>query len=514
MIPVYSYSRWSSAIQAFGDSKNRQKERLAIALSEHPDWVLQETLIDDGKSAFKGKNLSETAALGEWLTKVQTGEVPANSILIIEALDRLTRQELTSAIGLILQIISSGCQIYICIDRQLVNQQTINNDPSTIYILMARLQTANMESKRKSQLLSAAWGSKEKLAINHGIPMTAKVPFWIELTPDRKDFKVKEEVAEVINFIFESYLSGASGNEIARYCNSNFPFRSWSFNGINKLLKNESVIGNLTRQYRPGVIEGYYPQIIDTETFQAVQNQMKANVSSSGPRMKSFSNLFSGLIKCRVCGENYRSVSNQTYLKLICRAKDEGRPCNSESIKYPSVEDDIIEFLFKKGLVSTVEQTKPDKTVSLRLERDQLNAKLQNFLALIESGDAPISIISRMREIESRLGQIDIEIAALNKSQSSINKEKMLEDFWEFMNNKENPETRKKIIARLRQLIDFIEMDGFGYQTFDESGNVDGRVRNCFIKLSGNDDLIPWTVGDEEFKRYARKKNAVVLTCK
>ena len=69
MKKVYSYIRFSSTKQAFGDSHRRQSKAIQDWLANHPDHILDESLSfeDLGRSAFHGDHLKEGGALRAFL---------------------------------------------------------------------------------------------------------------------------------------------------------------------------------------------------------------------------------------------------------------------------------------------------------------------------------------------------------------------------------------------------------------------------------------------------------------
>ncbi len=88
---AYSYLRFSTPEQEKGDSKRRQMD-LARRYADAQGLDLDETLTfhDLGVSAFRGSNLD--AALGAFKSAVTDGRVPRGSYLLVESLDRLSRQ--------------------------------------------------------------------------------------------------------------------------------------------------------------------------------------------------------------------------------------------------------------------------------------------------------------------------------------------------------------------------------------------------------------------------------------
>ena len=90
---AYSYLRFSTTEQLKGDSLRRQTQA-ARAYADTHGLDLDEALTfrDLGVSAFKGKNVAE-GALGAFLQAVDAGRVPPGSWLLVENLDRLSRDK-------------------------------------------------------------------------------------------------------------------------------------------------------------------------------------------------------------------------------------------------------------------------------------------------------------------------------------------------------------------------------------------------------------------------------------
>jgi hypothetical protein len=104
---AYSYIRFSSRKQEEGDSIRRQIEgtrEWAKHNRVHLDTSLQ---IDKGISAFRGKN-RDLGSLAAFLRLVENGRVIPGSYLVVEALDRLTREEIQPALLLILNLLQKG----------------------------------------------------------------------------------------------------------------------------------------------------------------------------------------------------------------------------------------------------------------------------------------------------------------------------------------------------------------------------------------------------------------------
>lgn len=106
---AHNYRRFSSGKQAKGSTLDRQEE-FALSLCAKNGWQLSEIVIDAGKSGWKGKNAA-TGNLKGFLDAIQSGKVRPGEILIIENLDRLSRDEILPALNLFSSILSAGVDI-------------------------------------------------------------------------------------------------------------------------------------------------------------------------------------------------------------------------------------------------------------------------------------------------------------------------------------------------------------------------------------------------------------------
>src|SRR5262249_29374822 len=92
---AYQYLRYSDDSQADGDSVRRQNEARDSWLREHPHVRLDTSMKfeDRGVSAFRDKLLSDpNSGLSDFFSKVHTGRICKGSYLLVENLDRLSRQ--------------------------------------------------------------------------------------------------------------------------------------------------------------------------------------------------------------------------------------------------------------------------------------------------------------------------------------------------------------------------------------------------------------------------------------
>ena len=94
---AYSYLRFSTVEQAKGDSIRRQTEATAAWCNRNKITLdTSISLRDEGVSAYRGKHRenADTHALAALLQAVKSGRIPAGSYLVVESLDRLSREKI------------------------------------------------------------------------------------------------------------------------------------------------------------------------------------------------------------------------------------------------------------------------------------------------------------------------------------------------------------------------------------------------------------------------------------
>lgn len=176
---AYSYVRMSTDAQLKGDSLRRQLEASTAYANTHGLELIDERrLADIGVSGFQGRNITD-GALGKFLQAVNIGKVERGSYLLVESLDRLSRQNPFEAFDLFSKIIKAGINIVTLTDNRVYSSAPDLGDLITSLVTMSR---AHEESHTKSVRGRAAWANKRTKAKEQ--PLTARCPGW--LTFDKK----------------------------------------------------------------------------------------------------------------------------------------------------------------------------------------------------------------------------------------------------------------------------------------------------------------------------------------
>lgn len=425
---AYSYLRFSTPEQAQGDSFRRQTA-LAEAYAAQHGLELDRTLrfADEGVSAFKGRNAA-TGALRKFLRAVEDGDIEDGSYLLVESLDRISRNAVTDAQGLFLQIIGMGINLVTLGDGKRYSTESVNNNPVDLIMSLLVMIRAHEESATKSRRIKEAWVGR-RAKVSDGEILTGQVPAWLKVE-DGKIVSIPERAA-VVQRIFALTLEGWGRERIARTLNEEgvAPFgRSsyWNYSYINKIQANPAVIGTLTtctlehegdKAYRKEAqaFPAYYPAVVDEETFARVQ----ALRSGAGqPKVKGraqVKNILAGLAICPSCGSKMVRVSKgkapkSPYAYLVCMKVRAGAGC-----QYKAVRIDRIEQIIRDSFPVLQEAVLAHGDGELSNDIEALEANQMGLLDQIEEVVNSITAMGGSSALAKRLRDLEFEHEGLRR---------------------------------------------------------------------------------------------------
>jgi DNA invertase Pin-like site-specific DNA recombinase len=423
IVKAYSYIRFSTPEQIKGDSLRRQEE-VSKEYADRHGLELDETLRDIGISAFKGRNRTD-GALGEFLQLVQEGKIPEGSFLLVESLDRLSRDKVMNALSLFTQIINGGITIVTLQDSQTYSKASIDANWSQLIISLAVMARAHDESAAKSKRLSAAWENKRRNLDQR--TLTARCPEWLRLAADKQSFEVIPERVEIVRRVFQAAANGQGKHKIAGGLNqAGIPaFRGkqgWHASSIQKMIESEAVLGqfqphrkvNGKRSPEGDVAKGYYPAIIDEALFYRAQaGRDQRRVNGAGRKGKGYPNVFSGICRCAECG------SGMVYLDkgkpprggryLVCSKARRGLCQNRTHYRYDGLEQDMLVLATEVNLASIIGQQENATQSDLSLLETQITAKrgkLDALVAAMDGDDSVEPLVEKVKKLNVELVQM------------------------------------------------------------------------------------------------------------
>jgi DNA invertase Pin-like site-specific DNA recombinase len=310
MTLAYSYLRFSSPQQATGDSVRRQTENRENWLAAHPHVRLDQSLVmtDAGRSAFRRKNW-DTYALAQFVECIKAGRVEPGSYLLVENLDRLSREDAGEATELFLSIVNKGI-IVVQLSPVVMEFRRPVNVQSLMFAIV-ELSRGHSESALKSERVGAAWARKRKNAAKE--VLTRRVPVWIRYQDGK--LTVDPVAAATMRRLFRLARDGYGVSAIAAKLNAlgvpvlgrkTYKGRPvlWAGPTVYFLLTTRAVLGEYQpmkaeagkRQPCGDPIPNYYPPVIDRELYYAVQGMLKARAVLGPGRRGLHVNLFAGLL--------------------------------------------------------------------------------------------------------------------------------------------------------------------------------------------------------------------------
>lgn len=417
MATAYSYVRFSTEKQELGASLARQVQMAEKYAKDHNLTLSAQTYEDPGVSAFKGRNSTE-GKLSVFLKACEDKIIPKGSYLLVESLDRLSREDVQTALRLFQNIIAKGIVIVTLSDGQVYSTESIDQNWTQLIVALAVMSRANEEIKLKTQRIRDGWSKKKAKAIAGDVILTAKGPSWLKLV-DGKWVPIREKV-KAVQKVFELSLMGHGSPKVAKLMNEKFKIpplataKFWTQSGVASVLASKAVIGVFQRRERPDeVIEGYFPAIIKPETFYAVREKVVGRRRKAGIKGEVVNNLFSGLIYCP-CGSKMRSVnSNKDHYYLRCLRAYANAGCDAPIVSYGPFEHGVLLDLVaahRTPLVDTV-SIQEDPSVMLRGEIEEKRTSLTRLVQAIETGaNMPTAIANRIEKIELEIKTLEKEL--------------------------------------------------------------------------------------------------------
>lgn len=502
---AYSYVRFSTVKQELGDSLRRQVEACEKYCREHNLELHPVSYRDLGVSAFKKKNI-ESGALAAFIDAVRTGKVAKGSYLVIEQFDRMSRADTDVALKLLLDLVHSGIRVVTLVDEKVWDKAAVK-DIGNLILAIVFMSRANNESSMKAGRLSAVWGKKKKEAADGTARriVTSECPRWLTPNADKTGFLVLQDRVESIKKVFDMRINGhgvgaivSRANEEQWPCPGKPPVRkpgeskeefelrrnsdavTWHTSTVGRLLKSRALLG----EYQPYIndpdddnkripsgepIAGYYPAVLDEQTFLRAQAKANRNGRFPGRRDASLKNWLQGLLRC-TCGhsfvrKNKDSAAQPDYARYYCTARNrkvrraDGTLCPGASAK--ELETAVL------TVVSTVAPAYFQGTARLEdlkakadvLEVDVAAAKQtrDRFVEAIGASKTPVkALVVRLTEAEAEVERLEKDLAAARAEIADLTGDfdDVFENIVKQVQGIENLDARAKLREELSRVIE------------------------------------------------------------
>lgn len=442
---AYSYKRFSTPAQEQGDSLRRQTA-MAQAWADRKGVPLDTelNLTDRGVSALHGAN-RDVGNLGAFLKAVEEGSVPQGSWLLVENLDRLSREPVFEASFTMQSIVRAGITVVDLSDNggmgREYNTTTLNSQEGIMHMMAMLLSFArgNQESVQKGRRVGEAYANKRAVfASEQKItkPYTKRLPGWLRWSDEAAAYELIEERAERLRWMFELADDGVGVHSIAAQLNEDnydtwgaggWKAKYWHRSYVRKLLSNKAAIGvfvphtvrkvegKRTKERKPQEpILHRFPAAVDRELFERVNARLSTTEARGKNAKAPVRSIFAGLTKCQHCGGTVTRVNKGQHTYLVCAAAHaKAGTCS----KYESVPYDQAVRAFKHNLKRTLDSTPTGKNTA------ELDQEIDDWRVRIDAGKDKVNewvelhfADRRSEAIKERLNEAEQELETAKNS--------------------------------------------------------------------------------------------------
>ena len=309
------YARYSSHNQTEQSIEGQLRDNYAWAKQQEIDVIAE--YIDRAKSGTKDTREGFQRMIADAAKK-------QFQMVIVWKLDRFARNRYDSA------IYKAKLKKYGV--RVVSVKEAITDSPEGIILeglleSMAEYYSANLSQNVKR-------GMRETTA--KGFFAGGQIPYGYKVQ-DRK-LVADEKMAPAVQYLFEQYSKGVPKKEIiAELSNRGYRQKNGkplTFQSFGRVLVNPVYIGEYTRNGE--VVPNLATALIDRDTFDLVQEKIRANAHAPAASKAKVEYLLQGKVFCGGCGspmvaENGRSRNGHKYYYYACSSKKGKRLCNKKN---------------------------------------------------------------------------------------------------------------------------------------------------------------------------------------
>lgn len=392
--------------------------------------------MDEGRSAYSGEHVGDKGQLRRFIDLVRAGKIEKGSYLVVESLDRLGRQDVWSAFALLNDLMSMGIKIVTLVDGRVLAKGEISD--GDIFMSLGAILRAHDESLHKSKRALDVWHNKKLVnARKTKAPVGKQVAKWLDLVGEK--YVLREDRAAVVRRIFDWCIQGRGAVWISKRLNQEgvAAFRSggtWSTASILQLLKNRRLLGEWEPADGKGKIEGYFPAVIDNDTWNRAQLAMDLRRRTNTTKQTHNFQVWQGIAKCGSCGGAMHLNVKAQYRYLACSNRRKGM-CEAKPIRHDEGERVFRELMAQLGSISMVQTNSASVMAQLdTIKADKLSAQqqLSRYEEAVRSDLASNVVFRLIQETEQkiedlRVKQEELELLLARETVNESDKEWFLE---------------------------------------------------------------------------------------
>jgi hypothetical protein len=483
---VYLYQRFSSAKQEGNSSLFRQSEAQNEWLARHPKCTVMtidnKPFVDEGISAFKGKNVKE-GSLGRLVKAIESGLIEKGSIILVEHFSRLSRMDIDKTEELVRTIWKHGVSIITVRGNNYYPPESVNDSRARIGLIL-EIESAHADSKWRSQKVKSSWERRKVDAIEKGTKPRMRLPFWLNKKGEINEF------GPIVEDIFTLHAQGLGQVLIERELRKKYgkvaPLKNINPTKIIRIIQNEKCIGMVYGKK-------LYEHIVSDDTFYTAQKICKERLYTSVRPNRKWP--LHGIVKCGSCGSGMSIQQTKGSLPLLrCSKKQRsgGEHCSSSTTFPYVIAYHFFNIYVEPIILATLTDTQRHVVIESKII--EISHKLKNANSnLAEAQEVFKQRKSQGKSIFSTLGVMD----DLKEDVDILVKEKTL------LENKINAQRTMASISK-----SILELSNSSVQKYNLELNKAGfkiKLKNKTLSFSIDNES---TIASLKYLKYDRKKQA------
>ncbi|MFV0518988.1 MAG: recombinase family protein [Lachnospirales bacterium] len=393
-LKVCAYCRVSTELEGQDNSYETQKRYYEELIKKNSEWEFVKVYADKGS----GKSTENRPSFIEMLDDCDYGKI---DLIITKSISRFARNTLDT-VKFVRELKEKD--IYIKFEKENINTEKIDNE------FLFNLMASFAQLERESLVANIRVGNQNKF--KQGTKKLAKAPYGYSKDING-DIVINEAEAENVRLIYNLYIEGNTGNQIAEYLNEkgikSSKGKDWcSLKITTNIIKNEFYIGTRIFQkyvktekqksYTENkgelpkyVVENHHEAIITKEDFIKANEILteRRNQYGAGKRSSYTIDVFSNKLSCEICGKNLlrnNNRYNKTY--FVCKSCSDVKVSkdflqkifltarrdfikNYKSFKEENIINNV-DFEELRRLESKLEKIEQQKNILNRLKQDNV----------------------------------------------------------------------------------------------------------------------------------------------
>jgi site-specific DNA recombinase len=373
------YLRVSTQDQIENYSIESQRERLE-AYCKAKGWSIYDTFIDGG---YTGSN-TDRPALQQML-----GELKHIDAVVVYRLDRLSRSQ-RDTLTLIEDYFLPNNVAFVSLSEALDTSTPFGKAMIGILSVFAQLERETIAERMRMGHIKRA---EEGLRGMGGDYDPAGY------TRHDGSLVVNVEEATHIQLTYDLYEQYHSITKVQKQL-KDLGYSVWRFRRYRDILSNKLYCGYVS--FAGESYTGQHQGIISEDQFERVQILMSRHKGHNAHKAKQ--SLFSSLIICGCCGENYTAYNSKNkktkdlYRYYICRARrfpsEYAKKCMNKTWTQGSLED-LVSHELKNLSINKLAIDKTDKQVNYPQLLKKIDGKIERILALYADGSIDKVILNK-----------------------------------------------------------------------------------------------------------------------